>query len=74
MELHDGDLTFTKSFTRIGFLPQGGRVAERFSAPKGREFVVLLLGTIPSGSTEVDAIAMLEQLGFTESGKGGGHG
>lgn len=63
IELHDGDVTFQSSFKRIGFT-ESGAVSAGFAAPRGRQFVVLLLGTVEKGARECDPVAMLDVLGF----------
>ena len=52
--------------------PHGWR---QFRAPKGKRFVMLLLGTTEkeSSGSDIDVDAMLEELGW-EFTKGGGNG
>jgi hypothetical protein len=63
MELSIGDVTFQKSFAKVGF--DGiNRVTGTFKAPKGRQFVTLLIGDVDAKSTDCDPEKMLNQLGF----------
>lgn len=59
-----GDATFAKSFNKISRGEDGAQVSANFSAPKGREFVVLLIGEVEKGSPDADLNAMLNELGY----------
>ena len=62
--LHPGDATFAKSFTKISRGDNGEQLSAGFKPPKGREFVVLLLGDVENGQSWVDVEKMLNDLGF----------
>lgn len=62
--LHPGDATFAKSFTKISRGDCGAQFSAAFKPPKGREFVVLLLGDVEKGQSWVDVEKMLNDLGF----------
>jgi hypothetical protein len=62
--LHPGDATFAKSFTKISRGDNGAQLSAGFKPPKGREFVVLLLGDVEKGQPWVDVEKMLNELGF----------
>ncbi|AYD44789.1 hypothetical protein [Yersinia rochesterensis] len=59
LKLHDGDASFADTFT---FQGQGG--AARFKPPKGKKFVVLLLGVTDKEAIEFNAEKALNKLGF----------
>lgn len=61
IELHDGDVTFQSSFNRVS---DSGVITVGFNPPRGRKFVVLLLGTVGKGARDCDPVAMLDALGF----------
>lgn len=63
-ELYAGDATFAKSFSKVSRGDNGEQLTASFSAPKGREFVVLLLGDVDKGQSWVDVEKMLNDLGF----------
>lgn len=50
VELHDGDASFANTFTL-----QGQGIAARFKPPKGKKFVVLLLGVTDKEAVEFNA-------------------
>ena len=62
--LHPGDATFATSFTKISRGDCGAQFSAAFKPPKGREFVVLLLGDVEKGQSWVDVEKMLNDLGF----------
>ena len=62
--LQPGDATFAKSFTKISRGDNGAQFSAAFKPPKGREFVVLLLGNVEKGQPWVDVEKMLNELGF----------
>lgn len=62
--LRPGDATFAKSFTKISRGGNGEQLSAGFKPPKGREFVVLLLGDVEKGQPWVDVEKMLNDLGF----------
>lgn len=59
VELHDGDASFANTFTL-----QGKGIAARFKPPKGKKFVVLLLGVTDKEAVEFNAEKALNKLGF----------
>lgn len=63
-DLCAGDATFAKSFQKISRGDNGAQMTAGFKAPKGREFVVLLLGDVEAGQSWVDIEKMLNDLGF----------
>jgi hypothetical protein len=63
-ELYDGDVTFQTSFNKVGFLAEAGTVTQGFRPPKGKKFVVLLLGTVEKDARDCDPVEMLNSLGF----------
>ncbi|MEG0966750.1 MAG: hypothetical protein RSG92_15380 [Pseudomonas sp.] len=63
MELSIGDFTFQDKFDKVVFAG-GQRMTGTFKPPKGRKFVVLLLGDARPLDTDFDAIAALDRLGF----------
>lgn len=63
-DLHAGDATFAKSFSKISRGDNGEQITAGFNAPKGREFVVMLLGDVEKGQSWVDIEKMLNELGF----------
>lgn len=62
--LHPGDATFSGSFKKISRGDNGQQMTAAFNPPKGREFVVLLLGDVEKGQSWVDVEKMLNDLGF----------
>ncbi len=62
--LHIGDGTFASSFTKVSRGENGDQFNASFKAPKGREFVVLLIGDVEKGTISVDVEKMLNDLGF----------
>lgn len=64
VQLNIGDATFQKTFTKIGFTPDDDQVSVGFKPPKGRKFVVLLLGDVDAKAVYCDVEAMLNALGF----------
>jgi len=63
MELCIGDFTFQGKFDKVVFAGSQ-RITGTFKPPKGRKFVVLLLGDVDGLETDFDAIAALDALGF----------
>lgn len=63
-ELHAGDATFAKSFNKISRGENGEQLTVGSKAPKGREFVTMLLGDVEAGQAWVDIEVMLNELGF----------
>ncbi|GEM_PF-1292048 len=63
MELHDGDCTFQKSFNKVVFTVNG-KITGGFKSPKGKQFVVVLIGTADKNADDFDTEAALNQLGF----------
>lgn len=66
--LDTGDATFASSFTKISRSDDGAQMSASFKPPKGEEFVVLLIGTVPKGQAWVDVEPMLNELGFYRDG------
>lgn len=64
MELLLGDASFTKSFTKVGFGESGNKYSFGFKAPRGKQFVVLLVGEADLKATDCDVEKMLNDLGF----------
>ncbi len=64
IHLFDGDATFTKSFSKVGFTESGNKHTATFRAAKGRQFVVLLLGDVDAKAQDCDLDAMLKELGY----------
>jgi len=65
MELHIGDFTFQGKFDKIVFAGNQ-RITGTFKPPKGRKFVVLLLGDVDASDDDFDAITALDALGFVQ--------
>ncbi len=63
MQLSIGDVTFQKSFSKVGF-DGDNRVTGTFKAPKGRQFVTLLIGDIDAKANDCDPEKLLNELGF----------
>lgn len=61
--LTPGDATWAKSFTKVSRTDTGEEVSVGFRPPKGREFVVLLIGDVPKGQVP-DVDQMLADLGY----------
>lgn len=61
--LNPGDATWAKNFTKISRADTGQEVSVGFRPPKGREFVVLLIGDVPKGQVP-DVDEMLADLGY----------
>jgi len=62
--LNIGDASFAKTFSKVSRSDDGAQLTASFKAPKGQEFVVLLLGTTEAGQSWVDVEKMLNELGF----------
>lgn len=62
--LGPGDASFASNFKKVTRSDCGASYEAGFKPPKGREFVVLLLGDAPKGSAWVDVEKMLNDLGF----------
>lgn len=63
MELHNGDVTFQKKFTKVAFT-DSSVIEGDFLPPKGQKFVTLLLGTASKDANDYDVEAALNRLGF----------
>lgn len=63
-QLHNGDATFCTTFNKKAFGENGSEFTFGFKPPRGKKFVVLLLGTAPKNATEFDAEKALNDLGF----------
>lgn len=63
-ELYEGDCSFAKRFNKITRSDSGEQLTGTFNAPRGREFVVLLLGDVEAGQSAVDINKMLNELGY----------
>lgn len=59
VKLHDGDASFANTFTL-----QAKGIVARFKPPKGKKFVVLLLGATDKEAIEFNAEKALNKLGF----------
>lgn len=69
MDLFYGDATPASTFTKVGFLEDGGRVTAKYKPTKGKKFVVLLLGECDTNATECDIDGMLDALGYVPKGE-----
>lgn len=63
-QLLNGDATFCTTFNKKVFGDNGSELTFGFKPPRGRKFVVLLLGTAPKNATEFDIERALNELGF----------
>jgi hypothetical protein len=73
-ELFEGDCTFATHFNKVLRSDCGAEVTAGFKAPRGREFVVLLLGDVEAGQGCVDVDKMLNELGYFKRDEAAGDG
>ncbi|HBR1446039.1 TPA: hypothetical protein L9L55_005061 [Klebsiella quasipneumoniae subsp. quasipneumoniae] len=62
--LHPGDATFATSFTRIIYSEDGDKFSAAFKPPKGKKFVVLLVGVADKNAQYFELEQALNRLGF----------
>lgn len=72
MELHDGDFTYSKSFSKVQYNEdRSSKMTGRFPASKGHEFITMLVGEVKIGEA-LDVDAMMARLGLVCDDKGAG--
>ncbi|HGP0312935.1 TPA: hypothetical protein ACLE2D_003711 [Citrobacter freundii] len=64
ISLHNGDATFATTFTKIIFSEDGNKLSAAFKPPKGKKFVVLLVGVADKNAQDFELERALNRLGF----------
>jgi hypothetical protein len=70
MDCHIGDAAFAKLFRKTQRNSDGLQISANFAPPKGKEFVVLLIGEVDAGTVYADPDVMLNALGYFKKPNG----